>query len=60
MLSRALLETLTWTASNCTVCGEFQNGLQGSLNFGTSIGASLTKKVAGTETPLWSLNFAVS
>ncbi|KAK4150036.1 hypothetical protein C8A00DRAFT_18368 [Chaetomidium leptoderma] len=46
------------TSSNCTVCGEYQNGLQGSLNFGTSIGASLTKKVAGTETPLWSLNFA--
>ncbi|KAK3293844.1 uncharacterized protein B0H64DRAFT_475409 [Chaetomium fimeti] len=46
------------TSSNCTVCGEFQNGLQGSLNFGTSIGASLTKKVAGTESPLWSVNFA--
>ncbi|KAH6851108.1 hypothetical protein B0I37DRAFT_373216 [Chaetomium sp. MPI-CAGE-AT-0009] len=46
------------TSSNCTVCGEFQNGLQGSLNLGASIGASLTTKVAGTDTPLWSLNFA--
>ncbi|KXX77789.1 hypothetical protein MMYC01_204090 [Madurella mycetomatis] len=46
------------TSTDCTVCGSFQNGVQGSLNLGTSIGVALTKKVAGTETPLWSLNFA--
>ena len=56
----ALFEMLTETASNCTVCGGFQNGIQGSLNFGAAIGATLTKKVLGTDTPLWSLNFAVS
>jgi hypothetical protein len=55
-----LFEILTETASNCTVCGGFQNGIQGSLNFGAAIGATLTKKVLGTDTPLWSLNFAVS
>ncbi|GAB1316114.1 hypothetical protein MFIFM68171_06324 [Madurella fahalii] len=54
-----LSATLKAAAStDCTVCGNFQTGVQGSLNFGTSIGVSLTKKVAGTETPLWSLNFA--
>ncbi|KAL2022460.1 hypothetical protein VTK56DRAFT_5289 [Thermocarpiscus australiensis] len=46
------------TSSNCSVCGQFQNGVQGSLNFGATIGAGLTKKVAGTDTPLWSVNFA--
>jgi hypothetical protein len=45
-------------STNCTVCGEFQTGVQGSLNFGTVIGAGLTRRIAGTDTPLWSLNFA--
>jgi len=48
------------SATTCTACGDHQNGIQGSLTLGTSIGVSLKKKVFGDEEPLWSLTFAVS
>jgi hypothetical protein len=48
------------TASNCTACGDSQNGLQGSLSLGASIGASLKKKILGVEDALFSVTFAVS
>ena len=47
-------------ASNCTACGDSQNGLQGSLSLGASIGASLKKKILGVEDALFSVTFAVS
>lgn len=48
------------TALSCTACGNFQNGIQGSLTLGTSIGVSLKRKIAGSEKALWSLTFADS
>jgi hypothetical protein len=35
-------------------------GVTGSLNFGTTVGVGLKKKVAGAEQPLWGVNFVVS
>jgi len=46
-------------ATTCTACGTHENGIQGALNLGTSIGASLTEKVLGTDKSLGSLTFAV-
>ncbi|KEZ39992.1 hypothetical protein SAPIO_CDS8972 [Scedosporium apiospermum] len=46
------------TSATCTVCGDHQSGIQGSLTLGTSVGVSLKKKVLGDEEPLWSLSFA--
>ncbi|KAM7188949.1 hypothetical protein V8F20_010361 [Naviculisporaceae sp. PSN 640] len=45
---------------SCTACGNFQNGIQGSLTLGTNIGVSLKRKIAGSEKALWSLTFADS
>ncbi|KAK4110866.1 hypothetical protein N656DRAFT_799594 [Canariomyces notabilis] len=53
-----LSATLKATAStNCTVCGQYMTGVTGSLNFGTTVGVGLKKKVAGAEQPLWGVNF---
>ncbi|KAM7183274.1 hypothetical protein V8F33_013690 [Rhypophila sp. PSN 637] len=57
----ALTATLKGISSlSCTACGNFQNGIQGSLTLGTNIGVSLKRKIAGTEKALWSLTFADS
>ncbi|KAK4186401.1 hypothetical protein QBC35DRAFT_533435 [Podospora australis] len=45
-------------SGTCSACGNFQAGVQGGLTFGASIGASLTKKAAGADVPLWKLTFA--
>jgi hypothetical protein len=44
----------------CTACGDYQNGIQGGLSLGTSIGVSLKKKVLGNQKTLWDLSFYVS
>ncbi|KAK5652666.1 hypothetical protein OQA88_10260 [Cercophora sp. LCS_1] len=44
-------------ATECTVCGGHQSGIQGDLTIGASVGASLKTKVLGIENSLFSVNF---
>ncbi|KAK1836415.1 hypothetical protein QBC39DRAFT_367230 [Podospora conica] len=45
-------------SADCTVCGKFENGLQGGLTLGASIGASLKKKVLSNQDVLFGVTFA--
>lgn len=49
-----------FVAADCTACGKFENGLQGGLTLGASIGASLKQKVLSKEDVLFGVTFAVS
>ncbi|KAK4165617.1 hypothetical protein QBC43DRAFT_351268 [Cladorrhinum sp. PSN259] len=37
------------TSATCSACGNFQNGLESSIGFSTSIGVSLTRKLGGVD-----------
>ncbi len=43
----------------CTACGDYQNGIQGSLSLGTSIGVAMKQKILGAQKTLWELSFYV-
>ena len=45
-------------ANNCTACDGHQNGLQGDLTVGASIGARVKATVAGKKNDLYSITFA--
>ncbi|KAK0643710.1 hypothetical protein B0T16DRAFT_377619 [Cercophora newfieldiana] len=46
------------TTTNCTACGDSENGIQGALTLGANVGASLKKKVLGDQNALFSVIFA--
>lgn len=47
-------------AFTCTACGSYENGIQGGLSMGTSIGVALKQKILGAQKTLWELGFYVS